>query len=94
MSITVEMSQEEIAAIKELTRTDNDAEAIRLAAQGYLRFVRSKELIDPAGRESMIDEDYDDSPWTREELEAVAWETINRNRAGDLEKHDDPQGKP
>jgi len=34
---------------------------------------------------------YDDSPWTREEIEAMAWEHVNNDEWGE---YDDPQEKP
>jgi len=30
--------------------------------------------------ERLKDEEYDDSPWTREELEALAWERVKQGR--------------
>ena len=45
--------------------------------------------------------DYDDSPWTREELEAIAWDTANRmgledwdDNTADVMKHDVPAMNP
>ena len=36
-------------------------------------------LIPAEEYERLKSEDYDDSPWTREELEALAWETSERS---------------
>lgn len=36
-------------------------------------------------------DEYDDSPWTREELEALAWERLQHE---DWSEYDDPPGKP
>ena len=44
MSITIEMSAQEIAALKQLTRLDNDAEAVIQAAREFLRLGRLREL--------------------------------------------------
>ncbi|HBI43701.1 MAG TPA: hypothetical protein DDY78_12750 [Planctomycetales bacterium] len=44
MSITIEMSAPEIAALKQLTRLDNDAEAVITAAREFLRLSRLREL--------------------------------------------------
>lgn len=41
--------------------------------------------------ERLKDEEYDDSPWTREELEALAWEVAEQ--AG-WDEYDDVQEKP
>jgi hypothetical protein len=50
MSITIEMSPEEIAALKQLTRRDNDAEAIIRAAREFLRVSRLRELKFVSGK--------------------------------------------
>lgn len=36
-------------------------------------------------------EDYDDSPWTRQELEALAWETVKNE---EWEEYNDAPEKP
>lgn len=33
--------------------------------------------------------EFDDSPWTREEIEALAWETGQRAGWGDMDEYDD-----
>jgi hypothetical protein len=50
MSITIEMSAQEIAALKQLTRLDNDAEAIIQAARQFLRLSRLRELKAVSGK--------------------------------------------
>ncbi len=50
MSIRVEMSFQEIEALKQLTRLDNDAEAIVQAAREFLRLSRLRELKGASGR--------------------------------------------
>ena len=35
------------------------------------------------------EDEYDDSPWTREELEALAWEIVNRGDSKDMDEYDD-----
>ena len=50
MSITIEMSAQEIAALKQLTRLDNDAEAIIWAAREFLRLSRLRELKAVSGK--------------------------------------------
>ena len=37
---------------------------------------------------------YDDSPWTREELQALAWETATRAGWDDLDEADQPAEQP
>ena len=50
MSITIEMSAQEIADLKQLTRLDNDAEAIIWAAREFLRLSRLRELKAVSGK--------------------------------------------
>jgi PHD/YefM family antitoxin component YafN of YafNO toxin-antitoxin module len=41
--------------------------------------------------ERLKDEEYDDSPWTREELEALAWQRVKHE---DWDEYDDLPEKP
>ena len=41
--------------------------------------------------ERLKEEEYDDSPWTREELQALAWERVQHE---DWDEYDDPPEKP
>jgi hypothetical protein len=41
--------------------------------------------------EHLKEDEYDDSPWTREELEALAWEVAERT---DWEEYDDAPEEP
>ena len=50
MSITIDMPAQEIAAIKELTRLENDAEAVIKAAREFLRLSRLRELKAISGK--------------------------------------------
>ena len=50
MSITIEMPAQEIAALKQLTRLENDAEAIVQAAREFLRLSRLRELKAVSGK--------------------------------------------
>lgn len=50
VSITIEMAAQEIAAIKQLTRLDNDAEAIMQAAREFVRLIRLRELKAASGK--------------------------------------------
>ena len=50
MSITIEMSAQEIAALKQLTQLNNDAEAITRAAREFLRLGRLRELKAISGK--------------------------------------------
>ncbi len=59
-------------------------------------------LVNPQTKETFVllrvdeykrlkEEEYDDSPWTREELQALAWEVAERTG---WEEYDDPPEKP
>jgi hypothetical protein len=50
MSITIEMSAEEIEALKQLTRLENDVDAIIHAAREFLRLRRLRELKAASGK--------------------------------------------
>jgi hypothetical protein len=50
MSITIEISAQEIAALKQLTRLNDDAEAIIQAAREFLRLSRLRELKAASGK--------------------------------------------
>ena len=62
MSITIDLPAQEIAAVKELTRLENDAEAIVQATREFVRLRRLRELKAASGKV-----DYDPN-W--QELEA------------------------
>jgi hypothetical protein len=40
------------------------------------------------------EEEYDDGPWTREELQALAWEAGEHAGWDDTDEYDDAQEKP
>jgi hypothetical protein len=50
MSITIEMPAQEMAAIRQLTRLDDDAAAIVKAAHEFLRLTRLRELKSASGK--------------------------------------------
>ncbi len=49
MSITIEMSAHELSALKQLTRLENDADAVIAAAREFVRLRRLRELKDACG---------------------------------------------
>jgi hypothetical protein len=62
----------------------------------------SPRLVNPRTQETFVllrlDEyerlkegEYDDSPWTREELQALAWETVERAGWEDTDEYDAPE---
>lgn len=50
MSISIEMSAQEIAALKDITKLENDAEAVTRAAREFLRISRLRELKAVSGK--------------------------------------------
>jgi hypothetical protein len=50
MSITIDLPAQEIAAVKELTRLENDAEAIVQATREFVRLRRLRELKAASGK--------------------------------------------
>jgi hypothetical protein len=55
MSITVELPAQEIAALKQLTRRDDDAEAIIAAAREFVRLRRLRELKAASGKVEFVE---------------------------------------
>lgn len=50
MSITIEMTAQEIAALKQITKMESDAEAVLRAAREFLRLSRLRELKAVSGK--------------------------------------------
>jgi hypothetical protein len=50
MSINIELSAQEIAALKQFTKLEDDAEAITKAAREFLRLSRLRELKAVSGK--------------------------------------------
>jgi hypothetical protein len=50
MSINVELPAQEIAALRQMTKTDSDAEAVAKAAREFLRLTRLRELKAASGK--------------------------------------------
>jgi hypothetical protein len=50
MSIHVEMTAQEIASLKQITKLDNDAEAVTKAAREFIRLIRLRELKAVSGK--------------------------------------------
>jgi len=50
VSISIELSSQEVAALKQITRLDNDAEAVMRAAREFLRLSRLRELKAVSGK--------------------------------------------
>jgi PHD/YefM family antitoxin component YafN of YafNO toxin-antitoxin module len=44
--------------------------------------------------ERLKEDEYDDSPWTREELQALAWKAGANVGWEDMDEYDDPPEKP
>ncbi len=50
MSIELELTSQEIAALRQVTKLENDAQAVTKAAREYLRLTRLRELKAVSGR--------------------------------------------
>jgi hypothetical protein len=50
MSTTVQLSEEELADLKELTKQDDPVAAVRAAMQDYVRYARRMQLKQLSGR--------------------------------------------
>jgi PHD/YefM family antitoxin component YafN of YafNO toxin-antitoxin module len=44
--------------------------------------------------ERLKEGDYDDSPWTREELQALSWDAARQSGWDDMGEYDDATGEP
>jgi hypothetical protein len=67
VSTAVHLTEEELADLKELTKLDDPAEAVRAAMQDYLRYARRLQLKQLSGRVQIQDN------W--QELEAAELES-------------------
>lgn len=79
--------------------TDQQIQAMETPADAPPRVVnpRTKEmfvLLRVDEYERLTKDDYDDSPWTREELEALAWEAGKSIGWEDVHEYDDLPEKP
>jgi PHD/YefM family antitoxin component YafN of YafNO toxin-antitoxin module len=79
--------------------TDEQARQMEKLDATPLRLVnpRTKEMfvLIPAEEYARLKEaDYDDSPWTREELHALAWEAGKRAGWEDMGEYDEMAEKP
>jgi len=50
VSITVDLTTQEVAALKQFTKLEDDAEAVTKAAREFLRFSRLRELKAASGK--------------------------------------------
>ena len=55
MSAVVELTEQEIAELKAVTKADDVSSAIRTATTEYLRYVRRMQLKELSGRVEMLD---------------------------------------
>ncbi len=55
MSISIEMTAQEVAALKQLTKLENDADAVTTAAREFLRLSRLRELKGISGKVDFAD---------------------------------------
>ncbi len=78
--------------------TDQQLRALESTEASPARLVnpRTKEafvLLPVEEYQRLKESEYDDSPWTREELEALAWEAGKQAGWEDMDEYDDPPEK-
>ena len=70
MSITIELTAQEIVTLKQLTKLDNEAEAVLKAAREFLRLGRLRELKAVSGK---VELEANDQDWEQLELDEVGF---------------------
>ncbi len=77
----------------ELTQQQQQAassgQAVRLRENGQEYVLVRADVYD-----RLIEEEYDDSPWTSEERHALAWEAGKHAGWEDMDDYDDPEEQP
>ncbi len=76
--------------------TEQQVEALENATSTPPRLVHPRTnktfvLLPVEEYERLMEEEYDDSPWTREELQALAWERVKHE---DWDEYDELPEKP
>jgi PHD/YefM family antitoxin component YafN of YafNO toxin-antitoxin module len=79
----IELTEEQVAALERVTATP--PRVVNPRTKETFVLLRVDEY------ERLKDEEYDDGPWTREELQALAWEVAERTG---WEEYDDALEKP
>jgi hypothetical protein len=54
MSMDIELTPQEVATLKEITKTQNDGEAVTKAAREFLRITHLRELKSASGRVEFV----------------------------------------
>jgi hypothetical protein len=67
----IELTEQQIQALEKIESTPPRLENPRTKQMFVLLRVEDYERL--------VEAEYDDSPWTREELQALAWETAERS---------------
>jgi hypothetical protein len=70
VSITIELTAQEIVALKQLTKLDNESEALLKAAREFVRLSRLRELKAVSGKVAF---DANDREWEELELTEVGF---------------------
>ena len=79
--------------------TDQQVDALENTERTPLRLMnpRTKQtyvLLPVEEYERLAEDEYDDTPWTKEELQALAWETGKSMGWDDMDEYDGAPGKP
>jgi hypothetical protein len=81
----IELTEQQVAALEE-----GEGTPLRLR---HPRTRGTYVLVPEDEYERLRRDDYDDTPWTREELEALAWEAGRRTGWEDMDESDKPPEK-
>ncbi len=81
----IELTEQQIQALEKIESTPARFEN----PQTKQMFV----LLRVEDYERLSDAEYDDSPWTKEELQALAWETADRAGWEEMDEHNDTPEK-
>jgi hypothetical protein len=82
-ALVIELTEQQMKALE-----DSEASPPRIVNP------RTKEtfvLLSVAGYERLRDQEYDDSPWTRDELQALDWEAGKHIGWEELDEYDDAE---
>ena len=79
----IELTEQQVEALEQ--RDDSPPRVVNPKTRETFVLLRAEEY------ERLTEDAYDDSPWTREELEALAWERVKHE---ERDEYDDLPEKP
>ncbi len=81
----IELTEQQMQALE---NTDTPTQVVNPRTKEMFVLIRADEY------KRLMEEEYDDSPWTREELETLAWEAGKNAGWDEMEEYDDYPEKP